>query len=89
MQCPVVCGGGIAGQRESSGRVNVDEVVGDRTALRVDQKMALQKSAAKNDQKAERQRQSDQLDRPLWRELRRGARRDAQVSRRATGVRRV
>jgi hypothetical protein len=51
--------------------------------------MALQKSAAKNDQKAERQRQSDQLDRPLWRELRRGARRDAQVSRRATGVRRV
>jgi hypothetical protein len=29
--------------------------------------MALQVGAAKNDEKAERQRQSDQLDRPLWR----------------------
>src|ERR1700726_2448766 len=38
--------------------------------------MALQIRSAENDQIAERQRQSDQLDRPLWRELRRGARRD-------------
>jgi hypothetical protein len=29
--------------------------------------MTLHKSAGESDQKAERQRQSDQLDRPLWR----------------------
>jgi hypothetical protein len=38
--------------------------------------MALQIRPAENDQIAERQRQSDQLDRPLWRERRRRTRRD-------------
>jgi hypothetical protein len=89
MQRPVVGGRGVAVEGEAASRVDVDEIVDDRPALRVDPKMALQIDAAENDQKAERQRQSDQSDRPLWRELRRGARRDALVSRRATGVRRV
>jgi hypothetical protein len=79
----------VAVERQSPGGIDVDEVVSDRPTLRVGPKMALQVSAAENDQKAERQRQSDQSDRPLWRELRRGARRDAFVSCRATGVRRV
>jgi hypothetical protein len=67
----------------------MDEIIGDRPAPRVGQKVALQVAAAENDQIAERQRQSDQLDRPLWRELRRGARRDLVVLPAYRCVRRV
>jgi len=73
---PVVGGGGVAVARQAACRPDVDEIVGDRPALRVGQEMALQVAAAENDQVAKRQRQSDQPDRPLWRVLRRGARRD-------------
>src|SRR5580700_12197391 len=81
VQRPVVGGWSLAVAREPPGRPDIDEIIGDRPALRVGQKMALQIRAAENDQIAERQRQSDQLDRPLWRELRRGARRDLLFSR--------
>jgi hypothetical protein len=65
MQRPVIGRGGIAVAGEPAGGVNVDEVVGDWPALRVGQKVALQIGASQNDQIAERQRQSDQLDRSL------------------------
>jgi hypothetical protein len=65
MRGPVVSGRRIAVEREPPGGVDVDEVVGDRPALRVGEKMTLQITAAENDQIAERKRQSDQLDRPL------------------------
>jgi hypothetical protein len=80
MHGPVVRGGRIAVARQLPGGVDVDEVVGNRPTLRVNEKVPLQISAAENDQIAERKRQSDQLDRPLGRKLRRGARRDAAVS---------
>jgi hypothetical protein len=67
MRGPVVGGGRIAVARELPGGIDIDEVVGDRPTLRVDEKVAVQISAAENDQIAERKRQSDQLDRPLWR----------------------
>jgi hypothetical protein len=76
MRGSVVSGGRIAVACEPPGSVDVDEVVGDRPTLRVGEKVTLQLSAVENDQIAERKRQSDQLDRPRWRELRRGARRD-------------
>jgi hypothetical protein len=67
MQRPVIGGAGMTVEREPAGRIDVDEIVGDRPALRVGQEMTLQIGTAKNNQKAERQRQPDQLDRPLWR----------------------
>ena len=79
VQRPVVGSRSLAVERKPPGRPDIDEIIGDRPALRVGQKVALQVAAAENDQIAERQRQSDQLDRPLWRELRRGARRDLVV----------
>jgi hypothetical protein len=67
MHGPVVSGGRNAVAREPPSGIDIDEVVGDRPTLRVDEKMTLQIAAAENDQIAERKRQSDQLDRPLWR----------------------
>ena len=64
---PVVGSRRGAVERQPSGRPDIDEIIGDRPALRVGQKVALQIAAAENDQIAERQRQSDQLDRPLRR----------------------
>jgi hypothetical protein len=79
VQRPVVGSRSRAVEREPPGRPDIDEIISDRPALRVGQKVALQIRPAEDDQIAERQRQSDQLDRPLWRELRRGARRDLVV----------
>src|SRR3984893_11214881 len=86
VQRPVVGRGGVAIEREPPGRPDIDEIIGNRPAPRAGYKMALQIRSAENDQIAERQRQSDQLDRPLWRELRRGARRDLVVLLRAKSL---
>jgi hypothetical protein len=65
----------LPAERQPPGGPDVDEIIGNRPALRVGQEMTLQIDAAEKDQIAERQRQSDQLDRPLRRDLMRGARR--------------
>ena len=60
---PVVGRGRIVGEREPSGRDDIDKIIGDWPILRIDQKIALEISAAENDQITERQRQPDEADR--------------------------
>ena len=62
VQCPVVSGGRLPIERQSSRCPDIDEVVGDRLAVRVDQKMAAEEGAAENDQITKRKRQPYQRD---------------------------
>jgi len=59
---PVAGGGRIAVERQPSRRVDIDEIIGDRRAPSVDQKVAFEIDAGKDDQITERQRQSDDPD---------------------------
>ncbi len=49
---PIVGGGGLAVERDPSGRGDIDEIVGDRPALRIDRKVALKERSAEHDQMA-------------------------------------
>ena len=60
---PVVGRGRIVGEREPSGRDDIDKIIGDRPILRIDQKIALEIRAAENDQITERECQPDEADR--------------------------
>ena len=64
VQCPIVGRRGIAIEREVSGRPDIDEVVGDRAAIGIEQPGAGDPGAGKNDDKTERQCESDQRNPP-------------------------
>jgi hypothetical protein len=60
VQRPVVSGGRLPIERQSPRCPDIDEVVGDRPTVRVDQKMAAEEGAAENDQITKRKRQPHQ-----------------------------
>ncbi len=62
MRRPVVGGGRLAIERKPSGRDDIDEIVGDRPALRIEQKIALEECPPEHDQITQEKRKPDQPD---------------------------
>lgn len=63
---PVVSGGWRAIERKPSGCDDVDEIIGNRPTLRVEQKVTLEEGSPEYDQITQKERKPDETDRARW-----------------------